>query len=532
MTNEGRSGHAGHPGRAAHDEDPEKGFTTDQPLDEVDDEPDALSDEPPTGAAVLAAADTAVAVEAPPARPEAPQVGPDLSVLDVRPTPGRPREYRFPVFERARLANGLTVIHAHLPGRALLAAQLLFPGGAAAEPADQAGVTVLAGRAMPEGTKQRDAITFIESAERLGAELHADTTWEALSATLEVPRSRFGAALALLAEMILEPAFPGQEVDRLRDERLNDLMQAWADPRRRAERVFPETIYAPDAAYSRPLGGMHSTVRHLDRDAVAERHAAALDPSRATLIVAGDLAGLDVEKLAEEHFAGWQQTAPPPSEPVATPHPEGPRVVLVDRPEAPQSEVRIGHIGLPRQIPDFHALSVLNAILGGTFNSRLNRLIREERGYSYSVHSAFDLRRAAGPFAVRTAVETKVTVPAVVETLGVLRAMSEAEVETDELQTARDYLVGVFPLRFEGAAQVASALSGLVVFELADDELDRYRPQVAQVQGADVLAAAVKHVRPHDASIVIIGDAAQVEAELRSAELGEVTIVPHDAPLK
>jgi zinc protease len=533
VTSEGRSGHAGHPGRAAHDEDPEKGFTTDQPLDDVDDEPDALTDEPPAGAAVVAAVEAPTArPEAPPARPEAPPAGPDLSVLDVRPVPGKPREYRFPAFQRARLANGLTVIHAQLPGRALLAAQLLFPGGAAAEPADQAGVTVLAGRAMPEGTKQRDAITFIESAERLGAELHADTTWEALSATLEVPRSRFGAALALLAEMVLEPAFPGQEVDRLRDERLNDLMQAWADPRRRAERVFPETIYAPEAAYTRPLGGMQSTVRHLDRDAVAQRHAAALDPGRATLIVSGDLAGLDVEKLAEEHFAAWQQSAPPPAEPVATPHPDGPRVVLVDRPGAPQSEVRIGHIGLPRQIPDFHAVSVLNAILGGTFNSRLNRLIREERGYSYSINSSFDLRRAAGPFAVRTAVETRVTVPAVVETLGVLRAMSEEEVEPDELRTARDYLVGVFPLRFEGAAQVAAALSGLVVFELPDDELDRYRPQVAAVEAADVLAAARSHVRPHDASIVIIGDAAQVEPELRSAELGELTIVPHDAPLK
>jgi len=529
VTNEGRSGHAGHPGRAAHDEDPEKGFTTDQPPDEVDDEPDGLSDEPPAGAAVLAAADTAVAVEAPPTRPEAPSAGPDLSVLDVRPTPGKPREYRFPVFERARLANGLTVIHAHLPGRALLAAQLLFPGGAAAEPADQAGVTVLAGRAMPEGTKQRDAITFIESAERLGAELHADTTWEALSATLEVPRSRFGAALALLAEMVLEPAFPGQEVDRLRDERLNDLMQAWADPRRRAERVFPETIYAPDAAYSRPLGGMHSTVRHLDRDAVAERHAAALDPSRATLIVAGDLAGLDVAKLAEEHFAAWQQTAPAPPEPLATPHPGGPRVVLVDRPGAPQSEVRIGHIGLARQIPDFHAVSVLNAILGGTFGSRLNRVLREEKGYTYGINSTFDMRRRAGPFVIRTAVETAVTVPAILEMLRIVAAFRDGEVESDELAVARDYLVGVFPLRFESAAQVAAALGGLIVFGLPDDELDRYRPQIAAVSAADVFSAAVRYVRPEELSVVVVGDAQQIETPLRDAGLGELRFVADDA---
>ena len=151
---------------------------------------------------------------------------------------------------------------------------------------------MLTARAMPEGTQRRNANEFVEAAERLGAEIHADASWEALSAALEVPRSRFGAALALLAEMCFQPAFPGDEVNRLRDERLNDLLQAWADPRRRAERVFPETIYAPDAPYSRPLGGIPPTVRPLDRDAIVDRHGRLLDPSTATLVVAGDLTGL------------------------------------------------------------------------------------------------------------------------------------------------------------------------------------------------------------------------------------------------
>ena len=181
------------------------------------------------------------------------------------------------------------MLSANVPGRALLAAHLIFPGGGWTEPAEQRGVTVLTARAMPEGTQRRDANEFIEASERLGAEIHADASWEALSAALEVPRSRFGAALALLAEMCFEPAFPADDVARLRDERLNDLLQAWADPRRRAERVFPETIYAPDTPYSRPLGGIPPTIRPLDRDAIVERHRQLLDPSHATLVVAGDL---------------------------------------------------------------------------------------------------------------------------------------------------------------------------------------------------------------------------------------------------
>jgi predicted Zn-dependent peptidase len=190
--------------------------------------------------------------------------------------------------------------------------------------------------------------------------------------------------------------------------------------------------------------------------------------------------------------------------------------------------VRIGHVGLPRKTPDFHALAVLNAILGGTFDSRLNRLLREDRGYTYGISSSFEMRRAAGPFAIRTAVHSEVTVPAVRDALSVLHEIRETEVEARELDTARDYLVGVFPLRFEVPAQVCAALSGLVVQDLPDYELDRYRPGIAAVEAADVLAAARRSIRPADASIVIVGDAASLEPQLREADLGPLTVIPAD----
>ena len=489
--------------------DEERGPQTEQdPQSEID--PESLSMLPPEPA-------SATVLSGPPTEERvSPPHAPDLSVLDVRPTPGPPREYRFPAFERFRLDNGLTVISAHIPGRALLAANLLMPGGGASEAARNAGVTVLTARAMTEGTRRLDAIAFVEAAERLGAEIHAEASWEALAATLEVPRSRFPAALALLAEMVRQPAFPASEIERLREERLNDLLQARADPRRRVERVFPEAIYDPRSAYRRPLAGVEQTVGRLDRSAVVERHAEANSAAAATLIVAGDLTGLDLPAIVGEHLGDWpagNELRPIPT--FVTAHPSAPRVVLVDRPASPQSEVRIGHVGVPRKIPDFHAVSVLNAIVGGVFDSRLNRVIREERGYTYAIWSTFEMRRAAGPFVVRTGVETGVTGPAIADTLAILRGMGEAEIEPRELTTVRDYLVGVFPLRFEAPAQVAGALGGLVINELPDDELDRYRPQVAAVSAADVLAAAQRHIRPAELSIVLVGDAAKVEPQLR-----------------
>lgn len=453
-----------------------------------------------------------------------------LAVLDRRPESGPPREYRFPAFRRQQLDNGLTLIRAHLPGRPLLFAQLLFTEGAAAEPPALAGVTALMGRALTEGTKRRDAVALIEASERLGAELHAEAGWDNFGASVEVPRSRVGEALALLAEMVLEPSFPGHEVERLRAERMNDLLQARAEPRRRVERAFHESIYAAGSPFRRPLAGAEETVERLEREAVATRHEELLDPTRATLIVAGDLLGLPLLELVEDQLgprrwgAAERDARAEESDGRGVPRPGGRRIVLVDRPGSAQTEVRVGHVGLPRRIPDFHAVAVMSSILGGLFNSRLQRLLREERGYTYGVNAAFEMRRSAGPFSVRTAVQTEVTAPAVADTLKELHRMRESDVSEAELREARDYLVGVFPLRFEAPAQVVAAIGGLVTHELPDDELDRYRPAVAAVGAEDVRAAA-GHLRPDDAHVVLVGDAERVTSGLDGLGLGQVEVV-------
>jgi zinc protease len=449
-----------------------------------------------------------------------------VQVVSTRPTPGTPRPYDFPDVERTRLANGLSLIVANLPGRPLVSASLVLGNGAGDEPDGDAGSTVLAARALTEGTERYDAIALVEASERLGASIHADAGWDAMSVGVDVPATRLEAALELLAEVVLHPTFPVAEVDRLRDERLNDLLQAEADPRRRADEAYSPTIYTAASPYRRPSGGTKESDERLDPARLRAAYQRGLDPNRASLIVGGDLAGIDVAAITERLFGSWGATfgAGPTGLVVAEGAVRERFVRVLHRPGSVQTEIRIGHIGLPRRIPDFHALSVMGAILGGLFNSRLNTKLREEKGYTYGAGAGFDLRRAAGPFAARAAVNTEVTVPAIIDILAELDRIRDTPVSNAELKAARDFLVGVFPLRFETPGPVVGALAGLVVHDLPDDELARYRPAIEAVTADAVQQAARSHIRPDASAIVLVGDADAFGSDLEAAGLGRMVI--------
>jgi predicted Zn-dependent peptidase len=244
------------------------------------------------------------------------------------------------------------------------------------------------------------------------------------------------------------------------------------------------------------------------------------------LIVGGDLTGIDVGAIAERLFGDWRAgegvVQPPPIIDAGAVRERFVRII--HRPGAVQTEIRIGHVGAPRQIPDFHALAVMGSILGGLFNSRLNMKLREEKGYTYGAGAGFDLRRGAGPFNARAAVNTEVTAPAVQDFLAELDRIRVAPVEASELKAARDFLVGVFPLRFETPGPIVGSLGGLIVHDLPDDELARYRPAIEAVGIDDVQAAARTRITPDRMAIVLVGDADAFGPAIEAAGLGRVVI--------
>jgi zinc protease len=440
-----------------------------------------------------------------------------------RPTPHAPRPYHFPPFERRSLSNGVRLVVAPVRKAPLVSVVLVFEAGATADPAGRAGVAQLVARLLLEGTGAIDGAELAVRFERLGASVDAHADWDVAVVSLTALAERFDEAFALLGEVLRAPAFPAREVERLKAERIADIMQLRTEPRGLADEAFDRFLYA-GSRYASPAGGSEAEVRAIGRDDVVAFYGQRYSPGGLTIVAAGDTDADAMAALAERVIGGWR------GDPV---HylPAGDRaardrraVHVVAKPDAPQSELRIGHVGIPRGHPDYFAAVVMNAILGGLFSSRINLNLREAHGYTYGAFSGFEWRRQAGPWAVSSAVKSQVTAEAVREVLGEIDRIRSAPVAPEELSLATSYLDGVFPIRYETTESIAAALANLVVYDLPDDWFDAYRDRVRAVSGDAVLAAARAHLHPDAIQVVAVGDPEQIRGPLAALGVGEVEV--------
>jgi zinc protease len=444
-------------------------------------------------------------------------------MIAERPAAGAPRPYRFPDFVRHRLSNGLGVWFVPLPDRELVSVHLLTDAGAATEDEAQGGVAALTAQLLVTGTRDLDAAGFADATERLGIDVGSESSWDSARAGFASLGEHLEAGLALLADMVLAPRLDEGEFDRLKAERLNDILQARAEPGRLADERFLAEVFADDVPYGRLSAGRPETVEPLTVETVRAFHASRYAPNIADIIIAGafdpDAALAAVERL----FGAWSGSGPGhrPIEPAAG---GGRRVVLVDRPGSVQSEIRVGHIGIDRFDPRYFPAMVTSALLGGTFSSRLNQRLREELGYTYGARASFDPRRSSGPFTATAAVETDVTADSVRELLAVVDGLREAEPSESELADVRDFLVGVFPLRFETTGGIAAAIEPLAVYDLPDEWWHAYRSHLEAVTTADILATARDLIRPDEALILVVGDASKIQADLEGLNLGPLAL--------
>ena len=445
-----------------------------------------------------------------------------------RPAPTAPRPYHFPRFERRKLPNGLRLILAPVHKLPLVTLTLVIEAGASTDPAGKEGLARLAARSLSEGTQQRSGQELTDALERLGTSIESSTDWDAALVTMTVMSRRLREAMALFAEAVVAPAFPEREIARLRAERQTELLQLRAEPRGLADEMFARFLYSEGSRYAQPEGGTDVSVATLTADDVRAFHARRYRADAATLIVAGDVSADEAERLASNVFGTWRAGA----EGRVTVSDEASRPTaatwIVAKTDAPQSEVRLGHVGLPRTHPEFIPVVVMNALLGGLFSSRINLNLRERHGYTYGAWSEFDWRRGRGPFVVSTAVRSDVTEAAVREILREVEGMRTAEVSTDELSLATNFLDGVFPIKYETTGAIARALANVVMYDLPDDYFDTYRDRVRAVTPARVLEVARAHVDPARAQLIVVGDPETIRAPLATLGLGPLTVVDAD----
>jgi zinc protease len=435
-----------------------------------------------------------------------------------RPAPAAPRDYHFPHFERRTLPNGMRLVVAPVSKLPLVTVLAVVEAGATVEPAGKDGVAALTARLLLEGAAGMDGAALADRFERIGASVDAHADWDVAAVSLTALTARLPEALALVRDLLRSPDFPEREVARLKEERLAQLLQERAEPGALADEQFSRAVYQPSARYASPDAGGATSVRALTRADVQSFYRERYQPGATTLIFAGDVTMEQATGLAEQLFGDWTGSRPALAPAGIDAVQSGRLVRVVAKADAPQSEVRVGHLGLPRSAPDYFDAMVMNAVLGGLFSSRINLNLREAHGYTYGAFSAFDWRRGAGPFAVSTAVKSDVTGAAVQEILNEIDRMRSAPISEDELTLATSYLDGVFPIRYETTSAIASALANLVIHDLPDDYYDQYRPRVRAVTTEGVLRAAQAHLRPQELRIVVVGD-----PEVIATPVSEVT---------
>ncbi len=440
------------------------------------------------------------------------------------PAPGAIRRFDFPPVEIDRLANGLQMrsVQAHrLP---IVTVSLVLDAGEASLSEDRAGLAVLTGDSLEGGTTSRSGAELAEALESIGAGLSVGTGWDATTISLSCMPDRLDEAMGVLADVVLRPGFPSDEVARVRGQRLAAIQQREMDPASIATDAARRLAYAEGVPYGRSLGGDVESVTAFGSEAAAGFVEARYRPGSAGLVVVGDLDQGETKALAERCFGDWSGGAPERSAHVPEPRSRERKVVIVDRPDAVQSEIRIGHVGQPRSTPDYFPLLVFNTILGGAFTSRLNLNLRERHGFTYGVRSGFAFRRDAGPWTISTAVGTEVTADAVREAMGeVVGLLSDGPTE-EEVEASRDYMAGVFPLRLETTGQIASRIAELLIYDLPEDYHATYRDRIREVTRDQALDAARRCIRPDEITVVVGGDAKVVRGPLEELGLGPVEV--------
>ena len=447
------------------------------------------------------------------------------------PAVGSDPAFTFPEIARHTLPNGLevrTVEHASVP---LLTILLQVEGGSGADASDMEGLAAIVADMVDEGTGALSAIDVSDAMARIGADYDVDVSPDVMSFSITTLARFATRGASLLADMTTKPSMRETDFTRVRQMRLDRLKQLKDLPPAVAERAFLRLMYAQHPYGHVPIGS-DTALKRISLDDTSALHSAMFRPSHATLVMTGALSHQEMLEIAKSAFGEWadvkargtpvqRASAIEPSEMAP------PRLAIVPREAAAQSELRIGHLSARRNTPDYPALLVMNALLGGQFVSRINLKLREEKAYTYGARTGFDWRRGLSPFVLQASVHTASTADAIADAIAEIEGLRDSRPPTqDELVLAKASLTRGYPRNFETAQQVARSVAQLALYDLPDSYFAEFVPKVNAIGEDDVTRAAMQYLVPEKMSTLIVGDHSAIADSLDTLGLGTPRVLP------
>ncbi len=446
------------------------------------------------------------------------------------PDAGSPPTAALPKVEKATLSNGVQVVLAHREAVPVVNLSLLLEGGYASDQFATPGTASLAMNMLDEGTESRNALQISEELQRLGATLNTGANLDQATVAMSALKANLAASLDVLADVVLHPSFPEQDFQRLKQQRLAQIRQEKSSPVQMGLRVFPPLIFGTGHAYGLPFtgSGYEDTVTKMERAAMVKYHQTWFKPNHATMVVVGDTTMAELKPMLEDRFKSWSKGDVPEKNLAQVKVPDKAIVYLVDKPGALQSVILAGHVAPPTNNPDEIAIQTMNTILGGSFTSRLNMNLREDKHWSYGAGSFFVDARGQRPFLAYAPVQTDKTKESVAEVAKELKDILNGRPATaDELSKAKDNQTLTLAGQWETANAVAGSLMDIVRYGLPEDYYATFPTKVRALNVGNVSSAA-KVIHPDKLIWVIVGDRAKIEAGIRELNLGELKYLDAD----
>jgi zinc protease len=446
------------------------------------------------------------------------------------PVVGPPPALELPAIQKRQLSNGLPVWIVELHEVPVVQVNLVVRGGTASDPQGKYGIASLMAAMLLEGAGSRSSLDIADAIEFLGADLGAAAGFDSTAVRLHAPVARLAEALPIMADVALRPTFPQDELGRIRQQRLTSIVQARDDPATIASLAFSRVLYGTTHRYGTAAMGTAHTIQSFTTEDLKAFYGSVFRADEATLLVVGDVVPDKAAALLESAFGAWPRKRGAEggaAAVAAVPARAAREIYLIDKPGAPQSQIRIGAVGVPRSTPDFFPIQVMNTVLGGAFSSRLNLNLREKRGYTYGASSGFDMRLGPGPFSAQAGVQTDKTAESLTEFFNELNGIL-TPVPADELARAKNYVALRFPGTFETTGDISRRLEDLVVYDLPEDYYSRYVQNIQAVSAADVQRVAEKYIQPGRLAIIVVGDRTTIEPRLQPLKLGPIRTLTVD----